>query len=74
MAATISCKQENMEAGLSIPYEKYKFPNGLTQEKQLEIARKYIDPSRMYYVVVGDAKTQLNEFEKEGLGKPILVK
>ncbi len=46
---------------------------GLTVEKQLEIAKKYIDPSRMYYVVVGDAKTQLDELEKVGLGKPILV-
>ena len=45
---------------------------GLTPAKQLEIVKKYIDPSRMYYVVVGDAKTQLNELEKVGLGKPIL--
>jgi zinc protease len=45
----------------------------LTQDKQLEIAKKYIDPSRMYYVVVGDAKTQMKELEKVGLGKPILV-
>jgi hypothetical protein len=28
----------------------------------------------MYYVVVGDAKTQLKELEKAGLGKPILYK
>ena len=47
---------------------------GLTPEKQLEVVRKYIDPSRMYYVVVGDAKTQLKPLEKVGLGKPILVK
>jgi zinc protease len=47
---------------------------GLTAEKQLEIAKKYIDPSRMYYVVVGDAKTQLKDLEKAGFGKPILVK
>jgi zinc protease len=46
----------------------------LTVEKQLAIAQKYIDPSKMYYVVVGDAKTQLKELEKVGLGKPILVK
>jgi zinc protease len=50
------------------------FVKGLTVEKQLELARKYIDPSKMYYVVVGDAATQLNELEKVGLGKPILVK
>jgi zinc protease len=46
----------------------------LTREKQLDIARKYIDPSRMYYVVAGDARTQLRELEKAGLGKPVLVK
>jgi zinc protease len=46
----------------------------LTVEKQLAVAKKYIDPSRMYFVVVGDAKTQLKPLEKVGLGKPILVK
>ena len=46
---------------------------GLTVEKKLELAKKYIDPARMYYVVVGDAKTQLKELEKVGLGKPVLV-
>jgi zinc protease len=50
------------------------FVKGLTIEKELELAKKYIDPSKMYYVVVGDAKTQLKELEKVGLGKPILVK
>jgi zinc protease len=50
------------------------FVKGLTVEKQLELAKKYIDPSRMYYVVVGDASTQLKELEKVGLGKPVLVK
>jgi zinc protease len=46
----------------------------LTPEKQLEIVKKYINPSKMYYVVVGDAKTQMKPLEKVGLGKPILVK
>jgi len=50
------------------------FIKGLTIDKQLELANKYIDPSRMYFVVVGDAKTQLDDLEKVGLGKPILVK
>jgi zinc protease len=50
------------------------FVKGLTVEKVLELADKYIDPAKMYYVVVGDAKTQLKELEKVGLGKPILVK
>ncbi len=50
------------------------FIKGLTVEKQLELARKYIDPSRMYYVIAGDAKTQLKDLEKIGFGKPVLVK
>jgi len=47
---------------------------GLTAEKQYAIAKKYINPAKMYYVVVGDAKTQMIPLEKVGLGKPILVK
>jgi zinc protease len=50
------------------------FVKGLTVEKELEYANKYIDPAKMYYVVVGDAKTQMKELEKVGLGKPVLVK
>jgi len=62
--------------GLPADYVKREeaFVKSLTIEKQLKLVNKYIDPSRMYYVVVGDAKTQLNELEKVGLGKPILVK
>jgi zinc protease len=50
------------------------FVKGLTVDKELALAKKYIDPSKMYYVVVGDAKTQLKELEKVGLGIPELVK
>jgi len=50
------------------------FVRELTVEKCLGLARKYIDPSRMYYVVAGDAKTQMKELEKVGLGKPVLLK
>ncbi|HUV00157.1 MAG TPA: pitrilysin family protein [Bacteroidales bacterium] len=60
---------------LPVDYIKQEevFVKGLTVEKQLELAKKYIDPSRMYYVVAGDAATQLKELEKVGLGKPIIV-
>jgi zinc protease len=54
--------------------QEQAYVKNLTPEKELETARKYIDPSRMYYVVVGDAATQLKALEKVGLGKPILVK
>jgi len=50
------------------------YVQSLTPEKQLEMAKKYIDPSRMYYVVVGDGATQFKALEKVGFGKPVLVK
>ena len=66
----------NNIAAYNLPADYIKqeeaFVKGLTVEKQLELAKKYIDPSRMYYVVAGDAKTQLKELEKVGFGKPIL--
>lgn len=62
--------------GLPADYIKQEeaYVQNLTPEKQLEIVKKYIDPSKMYYVVAGDAETQLKELEKAGLGKPVLVK
>jgi zinc protease len=62
--------------GLPADYIKQEeaYVKGLTVEKQLEIVNKYIDPAKMYYVVAGDAKTQMKELEKVGLGKPVLIK
>ena len=68
----------NTMSAYNLPQDYIKqeeaFVKGLTVEKELEIANKYIDPSKMYYVVIGDAKTQMKELEKVGLGKPVLVK
>ena len=68
----------NIIASYDLPVDYIKqeeaFLTKLTPELHLELAKKYIDPSRMYYVVAGDAKTQLRELEKAGLGKPVLVK
>ena len=68
----------NNMASYDLPADYIKkeeaFVRDLTSDKVIELANKYIDPSRMYYVVVGDAKTQLGPLEKAGLGKPVLVK
>jgi zinc protease len=37
------------------------------------LAQKYIQPDRMYYVVVGDAASQLEPLNSLGLGKPVLL-
>lgn len=44
----------------------------LTVDKMNETVQKYIDPLKMIYVVVGDARTQLTPLEKAGLGNPVL--
>jgi zinc protease len=46
----------------------------ITLEEHKAITDKYIVPDRMYYVVVGDAATQMKPLEKIGFGKPILIK
>jgi zinc protease len=46
----------------------------MTIEEHKTITDKYIVPNKMYYVIVGDATTQMKPLEKIGFGKPILVK
>jgi zinc protease len=46
----------------------------MTIEEHKAITDKYIVPDKMYYVVVGDAATQMKPLEKIGFGIPILVK
>lgn len=45
----------------------------ITIEQVKSLALKYIDASKMYYVIAGDAKTQMELLEKIGFGKPVLV-
>lgn len=47
---------------------------GLTADSMNETVQKYINPEKMYYVIVGDAATQMSSLEKIGLGKPIAMK
>lgn len=44
-----------------------------TPEQAQEYIRKWLDYDRMFYVVVGDAATQLDRVKKAGLGKVIVV-
>jgi zinc protease len=45
----------------------------MTVEENKVITDKYINPDKMYYVIVGDGATQLKPLEKIGFGKPTLV-
>ncbi|MCJ7450053.1 MAG: insulinase family protein [Bacteroidales bacterium] len=71
--------------GMLSTMTKYGFPDdyikkeenvikNMTVEEHKTITEKYIIPDRMYYVVVGDAATQMKPLEKIGFGKPVLIK
>lgn len=43
------------------------------KEKHIETAMKYLDPDKFIYLIVGDAKTQLEPLKQLGYGDPILL-
>jgi zinc protease len=45
----------------------------MTVAEHKAITEKYIVPGKMYWLVVGDAATQLKPLEKIGFGKPVLI-
>jgi zinc protease len=45
----------------------------MTLDQHKELARRYIEPQKMIYLVVGDAATQMKGLEQLGLGKPQLI-
>jgi zinc protease len=53
--------------------QQEEFVKSLTAEQHKDLAQKYIDPSRMIYLIVGDAATQLKPLEKLGLGEVTLI-
>lgn len=67
---------ENMsEYGWSADYVKQQqqIVKDMTVEEIQRLAKEYLDPEKMIWLVVGDAKTQLNKMEQLGFGKPVLI-
>ncbi len=46
----------------------------LTIDQVRQLTAKYINPDKMFYVVAGDAETQLEPLSKIGLGTPVVIK
>ena len=47
--------------------------NNMTLEQHQELANKYLDESKMAYLVVGDAKTQFEQFKDMGFDEVKLL-
>jgi zinc protease len=67
---------ENISSyGWSADYikEREEVVKNMTQERIQELARTYANPNNMIWLVVGDAKTQMDRLEQLGFGEPVLV-
>lgn len=80
----LNFETNNDLVGMLSTMTKYGFPDdyikreesiirNMTIEEHKAVAEKYIVPERMYWVVVGDAATQLKPLSKIGFGEPVLL-
>jgi len=53
--------------------DREKIVNDMTAEEIKRLANKYVNPDKMIWLIVGDAKTQLDRMQQLGYGKPILL-
>lgn len=75
LGAKLSMLENISDYGWAPSYvkEREDIVKNMTIDNISELAEEHANPSRMIYVVVGDAKTQMNRLEALGFGKPILV-
>ncbi len=61
--------------GLPVDYirNEESIVKNMTLEEHKQLANKYIHTDKMYYVIAGDAKTQLKQLSEIGFGDPILI-
>jgi len=53
--------------------DRQKIVKEMTVEKIRSLSNKYLDANKMIWLVVGDAKTQLEPLKKLGFGDPVLL-
>ena len=53
--------------------ERERVVDDMTLERVRELARRFVDPARLVFLVVGDAHTQLPRLSAAGLGRPTLI-
>ena len=67
---------ENISAyGWRYDYVKQReaIVKSMTVNRIKDLAKKYVDPNKMIYLVVGDAATQMERLKQLGFGDPIPI-
>ena len=61
--------------GYPVDYAKQReaIVKAMTVDGMKALAKSYIKPNQMIYLIVGDASTQMGKLEKLGFGKPVLL-
>lgn len=74
LGALLNMLEEISVYNLPFNYVKQeeKFIRQFTPEQHKKLAQKLLNPEKMYFVIAGDAATQMEQLEKLGLGKPVL--
>lgn len=73
--AKLGMLQNIASYNLPVDYAKQReaIVKAMTVEDIKALADKYLDPTKMIYLVVGDAKTQMQKLKQLGFGTPILI-
>lgn len=73
--AKLGLLQDMSRYGWSADYlkDREQIVENITVADIQELAAKYLNEDQMIWLVVGDAKTQLDRMEELGFGKPILI-
>ena len=53
--------------------EREQIVKSMTVSRIRELSARYFDPGKMYWLVVGDAKTQLPRLKELGFGEPVAI-
>lgn len=75
LGAKLNMLEDISDYGWSPNYvkEREQIVKDITIDRISELANEYANPNKMIYLVVGDAKTQMDRLEALGFGKPILI-
>ncbi len=75
LGAKLNMLENISDYGWSPKYvkDREQIVKDITIDRISELAEEYANPNKMIYLVVGDAKTQLDRLEALGYGKPILI-
>jgi zinc protease len=75
LASKIGVLEKISALGLEFDYvvQREQVVRNMTLEDVRELARTYLNPQRMVFLVVGDARTQLPGISALGLGTPVLI-